>query len=527
MVERFRGEFPDLRRNWRKDFGASVVVFLVALPLCMGIAIASGVPPAAGLITGIIGGLVVGFLAGAPLQVSGPAAGLSVIVYELVQTHGFEALGWFVLIAGAIQLGAGILGLGQWFRAVSPAVIHGMLAGIGVLIFASQFHVMVDDEPRGSGLANLIAIPDAIWKGFVPMDGSVHFQAAMIGLLTLAVMIAWRPLAGPLRVLPAPLAAVLVATLAAWVLGLGVSRVDVPSNLLDAVSLPSFATLGALGWTALGSGFALAFVASAETLLCATAVDKLHDGPRARYDRELTAQGVGNLLCGVAGALPMTGVIVRSSANVEAGGRTRASAILHGVWLLVFCAALPFVLGRIPTAVLAAVLVFTGYRLVNVAAIRQLASYGRSEVAIYALTVIGIVAVDLLSGVILGVVLSLAKILYSVSHLEVGLQKDGAAGRAELHLRGAATVLRLPKLASALERVPPSAQLHVHFEELDYIDHACIDLLVNWEKQHVSTGGSLTIDWHDLEARFRSATNGLRPATSGAGAATSDATAAA
>ena len=149
----------------RKDFLASLVVFLVALPLCMGIAIASGVPVAAGLITGIVGGLIVGCFAGAPLQVSGPAAGLTVIVYDLVRHHGLEVLGVAVLICGALQLIAGLMRYGVWFRAVSPAVIHGMLAGIGVLILSSQFHVMVDDAPKGSGIKNLLSIPDAIQKG--------------------------------------------------------------------------------------------------------------------------------------------------------------------------------------------------------------------------------------------------------------------------------------------------------------------------------------------------------------------------
>src|SRR5688572_1820554 len=147
---------------WKQDFLASIVVFFVALPLCMGVALASGAPVAAGLITGIVGGLIAGSLAGCPLQVSGPAAGLTVIVYEIVQRLGLEMLGLAVLIAGAVQIVAGAIRLGPWFRAVSPAVIHGMLAGIGVLIFASQFHVMVDDKPRGSGLENLATIPAAI-----------------------------------------------------------------------------------------------------------------------------------------------------------------------------------------------------------------------------------------------------------------------------------------------------------------------------------------------------------------------------
>ncbi|MFV2070311.1 MAG: SulP family inorganic anion transporter, partial [Pirellulales bacterium] len=167
-----------------QDLLASIVVFLVALPLCMGIAIASGVPVAAGLITGIVGGIVVGVLAGAPLQVSGPAAGLTVIIYSLVRDHGLEVLGIAVLIGGAIQLTAGLLRCGRWFRAVSPAVIHGMLAGIGVLILSSQFHVMVDDSPRGSGIQNLLSIPEAIRKGLPwPELGTIEERRTRSDLL--------------------------------------------------------------------------------------------------------------------------------------------------------------------------------------------------------------------------------------------------------------------------------------------------------------------------------------------------------
>lgn len=493
----------DLRAIIRHDLLASIVVFLVALPLCMGIAIASGAPPAAGLVTGIIGGLVVGFIAGAPLQVSGPAAGLSVIVWELIQTHGYGALGWIVLIGGLIQIVAGSIGFGRWFRAVSPAVIHGMLAGIGVLIFASQFHVMVDDAPRGNGLENLLAIPEAIYKGVTPTQDSMHFQAAMIGLLTLSILISWKAVVpGALKRIPAPLVAVVVATIVASVAGLDVIRVDVPENMLDAIAVPAVTDLTALGWGALGSGFVLAFIASAETLLCATAVDKMHTGPRAKFDRELTAQGVGNLICGALGALPMTGVIVRSSANVDAGGRTRASAILHGGWLLLFCVGMPFVLREIPTSVLAAVLVFTGYKLVNIAAIRGIARLGRIELGIYAATVLGIVAVDLLTGVVTGIVLSLARILYDMAHLDVRVERVGESVRRDMWLTGSATVVSLPMLAQSLEELPPDAELHVHLETLDYIDHACLDLLLSWEKQHAALGGHLTIDWEELQGRF-------------------------
>ena len=172
--------------TFSQDLLASFVVFLVALPLCMGIAIASGAPPAAGLITGIIGGIVVGSFSGCPLQVSGPAAGLAVIVYELIQKHGLEMLGPIIVAAGIIQIVAGVFRVGQFFRAIAPAVVYGMLAGIGVLIFAAQFHVMMDDAPRENGIRNLLAIPEAIYKGLLQVDGNVHHVAALIGIVTIS-----------------------------------------------------------------------------------------------------------------------------------------------------------------------------------------------------------------------------------------------------------------------------------------------------------------------------------------------------
>jgi MFS superfamily sulfate permease-like transporter len=252
----------------------------------------------------------------------------------------------------------------------------------------------------------------------------------------------------------------------------------------------------------LQAGIVLAVVASAETLLCATAVDQMQSDTRTDYDRELTAQGVGNIVCGLLGALPMTGVIVRSSANVEAGAKTRLSAILHGLWLLVFVALLAFVLRLIPTAALAAMLVYTGYKLVNIRVIRDLRRYGWGEIVIYFATLGMIVCTDLLTGVLTGIGLSALKLLYTFSHLDVRLDISHANKLAVLSLEGAATFVRLPYLASELERVPDDVELHVDFEHLDYIDHACLDLLMNWAKQHEGTGGSLVIDWESLHSTF-------------------------
>jgi MFS superfamily sulfate permease-like transporter len=499
------------------DALASVVVFLVALPLCMGISIASGVPPTAGLITGIIGGLVVGFLAGSPLQVSGPAAGLTVLVWQLVQHHGLAMLGVIVLLAGLMQVLAGVLKLGQWFRAVSPAVIHGMLGGIGVLIFASQFHVMLDKKPIGSGIQNFAGIPASVMETF--SSNSTSLQALYIGLLTIALIVLWNLFAPKkLKVLPSPLIAVVVAVIVSSVLQLRIKYIpDLlanPEDINNIWTVIQFPTLENLKHAAdpaiLTAAVSVAFIASAETLLSASAVDQLHQGPRTKYDKELAAQGIGNTICGVLGVLPMTGVIVRSTANVEAGGKTRASAVLHGVWLLLFAAVLPFTLSYIPVASLAAVLVFTGYKLAYPKAVPGLLKFGKSEVAIYIVTVVMIVASNLLEGVLLGLGLSILKLLYAFSHLEIRWDEDIVKNRVTLHLKGAATLIRLPKLAATLEEIRPGAEVHIHFEHLDYIDHACLELLTNWETQHEVTGGSLEIEWEELSSKFHQRRTGAQ-----------------
>ncbi len=514
----------------REDFLASIVVFLVALPLCIGIAVAVGVSPARALLTGIIGGIVVGLFAGSPLQVSGPAAGLFVIVADLLErgrgqylanagagesveqeavAYSLMIMGAAVFLSGVLQLIAGKLRLGQWFRAVSPAVIKGMLAGIGVLILVSQFHVMLDHtamwrgEKAHGGLQYLATIPEAIVKCFSSDESANHHLAALTGIITIVCIVAW-PLLAPrrLRLLPAALVGILTATAFAALMRLDVQMLDVPQNMFSEVTLPSGNWLQILlDPMVLTGAVVIAIVASAETLLCATAVDQMHTGVRTRYDKELSAQGIGNVLCGLIGALPMTGVIVRSTANINSGGKTRLSAILHGFWLLLFVAALPFLLTYIPRAALGALLVYTGYKLLNVREIRKLWHTSKSEAAIFMVTLVVIVCQDLLAGVIVGILLSAAKLLYRFSHLELHLEiMDNNV--AHLQMNGAATFLRLPQLASRLEDVPGTAELHVHFENLRYIDHACLDLLMNWAKQHGTTGGKLVLDWEQLHGRF-------------------------
>lgn len=305
--------------------------------------------------------------------------------------------------------------------------------------------------PQGSGLQNLISIPAAIKAGLVPVDGSFQHQAAIVGVITIVTVLLWVRFAPKrLRLVPAPLVGVIAGVAAAHSMSFGVKFVNVPDDLLATLQFPTMESLGsALNPAVLKAAVAVAIIASAETLLCATAIDQRHDGPRTNYDRELVAQGVGNSICGVLGALPMTGVIVRSSANVEAGARTRTSAILHGVWILVLVMAAPSVLEAIPVSALAAILVFTGYKLVNPTQAKALWKQGRAEFGIFALTLVGIVGIDLLTGVALGVAASFIKLIYTFTHLRI--RKDVRGETVHLHLDGAATFLRLPALAAAFE----------------------------------------------------------------------------
>lgn len=491
-------------RVFGRELLASLVVFLVALPLCMGIAIASGASPAAGLVSGIIGGLVVGSLAGVPLQVSGPAAGLVVLVAELLANFGVAGLAAACVVAGAVQIAAGRLKFGRWFKAVAPAVIYGMLAGIGVLIMVSQLHVMVDDAPRAGGLANLLALPEAFRAAVTRGPGPSHHLAAAVGTTTLVALIGWNglgKLVPRLSVVPAPLVAIVAAVAITTGLELPIRLVELPDSLAGLVTFPGADTVKALFNPAVVlGGLGLALVASAESLLCGQAVDKLHDGPRGDLDKELVAQGVGNAVAGLLGALPVTGVIVRSTANIESGARTRWSAVLHAFWLLGLIALAPGLLELIPTAALAAILVYIGYKLVKFEAIKQIAARGRAQLVIYLWTVVTIVGLDLLTGLAVGAGLSLAHLAWRASRLAVDTAREG--DRIDLTLRGAATFMSLPLLSEALEAIEPQAEVHVHLQELDTIDHACLDLLSDWERQRERQGGSLHLEWAALEQRF-------------------------
>ncbi|MGV2918954.1 SulP family inorganic anion transporter [Streptomyces alfalfae] len=468
----------------RQDLLASLVVFLVALPLCVGVAVASGVPAELGLVTGIVGGLVVGFLPGSALQVSGPAAGLTVLVFEAVREFGLGMLGAIVLLTGVLQVTLGLLRCGRWFRAISVSVVQGMLAGIGLVLILGQLYTMAGAEQPRSGIDKIAGLPRLI--GDVITD-TASLTAAAVGVGTIAVLVLWPKLPAAARVVPAPLAAVALATAAVAGLRLDVANVEV-RGLVDAVQPPGLSDLADLGSVAvLGTVLAFTLIASAESLFSAAAVDRMHDGPRTHYDKELVAQGVGNTVCGVLGALPMTAVIVRSSANVRAGARTPLSRIAHGAWLLLFAVLLPSALGIIPLAALAGVLVHAGCKLIPVKEIVPLARAHRGEAVILSATAIAIVVTNMFEGVVLGLVLAVVKSAWDTSHVQVDV-RELTDGRMVVTLTGNATFLRLPRILETLEAMPKDRPIELDLTVVRHLDHACRTTLDNWALRHNDSG---------------------------------------
>ncbi len=474
--------------NPKHDLSASFVVFLVSMPLCLGIAVASGAPTIAGIIGGVIGGSVVGFLGGSPLLVTGPANGLLVISWELIQEHGFALFLWAVLLAGLLQILAGVFKLGQFFRAVTPGVILGLMTGFAVVIFSGQLLGLVGAESAGGVFGNF----SAFFAKLGSMFKTNFSHTFLLGSCTLVLLFFYDFFVPKkFRLVPAALLALLIATSASMYFGLSVEKIDIPSNIFSSIK-PLDLTM----WQTLFNPFVIkaalliAFIASAETLLSATAVDKLHRGPRTHYNRELTAQGIGNSLCGILGGIPVTGVIIRSTANVTAGAKSKWSNIFNGVWLLVFVAAFPFLLMEVPRTVLAAVLIHSVSKLVRTEDIKHLWDYDRFAVVVFIATTIGVVFFNVLAGVAAGLLLSTLHSLQALSRTLVQVKSDGS--KTILALEGAATFFRIPQIATALEDIDAESEVLIDYEHLLMIDFAVYTMLQEWEDQHVAMGGKVS-----------------------------------
>ncbi len=496
----------------KKDFWASVIVFLVAMPLAIGISIACGLPIYCGIISGIIGGIVVGALSGNSLQVSGPAAGLILIVVDIIHTLGIEKLFLIIFVVGLMQILFGFLSLGKWFRAISPAIIQGMLAGIGISIFLSQFHIMLDSKPQNTFIANILDLGRVIYHSVLPMNGSAHHLAAMVGLLTICIIVVWDLLPfKKLKAVPSALVAVIIASLFANFMHFDINYIQVGQNFWsEAIFIKPSLFAHILDLKVLISALVITFIASAETLLTSTAIDKMSSKSKTDYDKEIIAQGVGNALSGVVGGLPITGVIVRSAANINADAQTRMSTILHGLWIVLFVSFFPAILNYIPISSLAAILVYTGYKLVDIQAAKHILKLSKGEFAIYIITLVAILFTNLFEGILAGFFCALIKSAYKVLKVDIDTEHDEQTNTITAKIHGNITFIQLPTLIEALERLPKDKNITLCAERLHYIDHACIDFIKEWEKgrrAEITTKGmpyDVHVAWEQMKETYPS-----------------------
>ncbi|MFE1360047.1 MULTISPECIES: SulP family inorganic anion transporter [Streptomyces] len=475
----------------RADLPASISVFLIALPLSLGIALATGAPLQAGLVAAAIGGIVVGLAGGAPLQVSGPAAGLTVVTAELIIQYGWRVTCAITALAGLAQLGLSALRVARAALVVSPAIVHGMLAGIGITIALAQLHIVLGGSPESEALANLAQLPGQL--------AQPHTASLLIGGLTVAVLLLWPRLPGRRgatvrRAFPAALAAVSLATVLTWLTSASVEKVDLPSWSSHALpQMPEGPVLGLIA-----AVLTITLVASVESLLSAVAVDKLAAArqrqggtrvPKADLDRELRGQGAANLLSGTLGGLPVTGVAVRSAANVAAGAVTRWSSIMHGCWVLLSAGLLVGLLEEIPLATLAALVMVVGIQMVSITHIRTVTRH--REVVVYAATALGVAALGVLEGVAIGIAMAVAIALHRLTQTRISHERQ-PDGSHRVRVRGQLTFLAVPRLSRTLAQIPEDAPAAV---ELDgsFMDHAAYETLHDWRTAHIAHGAEAEI----------------------------------
>ncbi|MFI0425217.1 SulP family inorganic anion transporter [Spongiactinospora sp. 9N601] len=489
----------------RYDLPASLVVFLVAVPLSLGIAMAAGAPLAAGLIAAATGGIVAGRLGGSPIQVSGPTASLTVVIAGLVHTYGWQATCLITILAGAIQVLLGLLKAARAALAVSPAVAHGMLAGVGIVIALAQLHVVLGGSPQHSALANLIQLPGQVI--------GMHGHKVLVGVLTVLVLLVWERLPKRISAVPAPLAALSVAAGTAWLLNWDVTRIDLSGAI--ATWAPPQLPQGDWHHVA-GAALLIALLAGAESLLCCTATDGMHNGRRADLDRELCGQGVANMVSGALGGLPVAGVIVRSTTNIRAGARSRSSAILHGVWVLLFALCLGGTIKLIPIEALAALLVFIGIRTISLGNVRKV--HGHNEVPVYLVTMTGVIVIGLAEGVLAGLALAALLALRRLTRVTID-KREEPDGRLHVTVSGSLTFLGVPRLTQELRAIPTGTAVDLDLN-IDFMDNAAFEAIHSWRLDHERLGGTVAIDelhdeWYAMAAggaRMSSAKSPPKPA---------------
>ena len=496
---------PGLVENWRSDVVSGFIVFLIALPLSLGIALASGAPPIAGVITAIIGGMLVSLLSGSYVTINGPAAGLIVIVLGAITAlgQGDPAAGYRLalavgVVAGAIQIILGLLKAGRMTNFFPLSVVHGMLAGIGVIIMARQLpvalgaeetgHVIPEEWPVLHGLDTILTIPQSILN--------LNPIVALIGVVCILIMILWPLWTRVARIIPAPLVA------AGAGIGLAASfdldsgfLLDLPASLLAGITFPDFSqiyTPTSIRWIV-----AFVFVASLESLLTAAAVDKLDPWKRrSDMNREFLGKGAGNMISSLLGGLPMIAEVVRSSANIFNGAKTRWSNFFHGAFILLFVALVPGVLEMIPLAALAGILIVIGFRLAHPKEFVHASHIGREELLFMVVTMVIVVAEDLLIGILLGVVVGLVTAVVrgtSIGNLfrpsmEVSEDSDGTV---VVMFRRALGFGNFVGVRGKLDQLPQAKKVILDFSECHFVDHTVVERLEDWEAEYVRDGGEV------------------------------------
>lgn len=494
-------EKTSLFNNLKSDFPASIVVFLVAVPLCLGIALASGAPLFSGIIAGIVGGIVVGAFSGSQLGVSGPAAGLAVIVLMAIQSLGtFETFLLAVALAGIIQLLLGFARAGIIGYYFPSSVIKGMLSGIGIIIIFKQIpHAFGYDKDYEGSLA--FAQPDGhnTFSELYYMFEAISPGAVIIAAVSLAILILWeRPFMKKLafsKIVQGPLVAVGVgitlnivfANMPSLALK-GEQVVSIPvseslAGFFNQFSFPDFSQLG--NAQVYITAITIAVVASLETLLCLEATDKLDPYKRVTpANQELKAQGIGNFISGMIGGLPVTQVIVRSSTNIQSGGKTKASAIIHGFLLLTCVMAIPHILNLIPLASLAAILFVVGYKLAKPALFKQMYKLGWSHFIPFVVTILGIVFTDLLMGIAFGMVVAIFYILYSNYKkpylLDIDENQNDNVIRFEL--AEDVTFINKASILNTLSQIPNDMKVIIDASRSINIDQDVIEIIEDFEK---------------------------------------------
>ncbi len=491
-------------QSLKYDLPASIVVFLVALPLCLGIALASGVPLFAGLLSGIIGGIVVGLLSKSSLSVSGPAAGLVVIVLNAVDTLGtFEAFLLAVFFAGLIQLTLGFLKAGVIGLYFPSSVIKGMLAAIGLILIMKQIPHLIGFDGDPFGEMDLLQQDGATTFSFLfEAFSNIVPGSLIVGAFTLGLLILWeRPFIKSHTVLqriPGSVLAVLAAVginalFAAYFPNLYIEAshlVSIPvlsgdESVVSLLRFPDFSAI--LSLDVYITAITLAIVASLETLLSVEAVDKLDPlKRRTPQNAELKAQGVGNMLCGLLGGLPITAVIVRSSANLNSGARTKMSAIMHGIMLVAAVLMFPAIMNMIPLAALAAILIVVGFKLTRPALYRQQYALGRSQFVPFIITIVSILFTDLLIGILVGMSVGIFYILranYKVPYY-FDSQPGGANGKSTIHIKLSEHVSFLNKanLQTTLDHIPENSKVILDGSMSKQIDIDALEVIYNFEQ---------------------------------------------